>query len=207
MYSITIKTEGIERRRKSIGILHIIAGFFLLLNAGEYSRQMNYQTFWPVLPFYFTALVSLGYGVFRKRLDPAARFNHWVRMLQVLVFISLAVLMMNKTTEFRILSLFLWAAVCMMLLFSERKAFHHSSLFFGKDQISIPGHFSDKIVLWEEVEEVVLRPDYVTICFPENKYSQYEVLNEVSQPELEKINSFCREKIKEHQTKDINVVQ
>ncbi len=195
MYNIPIKIEGIERRKRGTGLLHVAAALFLIANAGAYYKQLGYQNFLAVLPIYIVALISLLYGLFRKKIDAAARYNHWVRMLQFLMFSVLAVFMLKTKMDLRTFTVFLWAVICIPLLFTERKVFHDASLSFGNNNITIPGYFSTKTVPWSVIDSVVVRNDFVTIYYPNNKYSQYEVLDTINQNEIEKINRFCQQQI------------
>ncbi|HVE60434.1 MAG TPA: hypothetical protein VNA26_01350, partial [Chitinophagaceae bacterium] len=111
MYSIPLKIEGIERRKRSTGILHLIAGLFLITTAGDYYEHLNYEEFLNVLPVYMVCGVSLTYGFFRKRIDPSARFNHWVRMLQFITFAILAISFTSFADRVTNIALFLWAIV------------------------------------------------------------------------------------------------
>lgn len=195
MHSIAIRVEGIERRKRSTGLFHIVAGLFLIANASEYFKQSLYQNFWSVLPVFLVAFISLFYGFFRRRLDPMAHYNHWVRMLQFLMFSMLGVFMLQTHADFRVVSLFLWAVISILLLFTERKIFHDAYLAFNHNNISIPGYFSTRVMPWSVIESVVIRPDYVTIYYPNNKFVQYEVLNSIDSSTIEKINNFCSQKI------------
>ena len=200
MHRIAIKIDGIERRKKSTGLFHIIAGLFLLANAAEYYKQSDYQNFLTVLPIFFVAAISLVYGLFRNKFDPKAQFNHWVRMLQFLVFSVLGILMLEFTMGFRNVSLFLWAVICILLLFTERKIFHDAFLLFGKNSITIPGYFSNKVIPWSVIENIIVRPDYVTLYYPQNRYLQYEILTEINEVEIKNINHFCQQQIEQKQT-------
>lgn len=195
MYSIPIKIEGIERRKKGTGLLHVAAGLFLLANASTFYKQQHYQNFFMVLPVYLVALLSLVYGLFRKKLDAPARFNHWVRMLQFLMFAILGIFMLKTTMDFRTFTIFLWAVICIPLLFTERKVFHDAALSFRSNSITIPGYFSNKTIPWSVVDNVIVRTDFVTICYPNNKYVQYEVLDRINPEEIEKINRFCQQQL------------
>ena len=197
MYNILIKREGIERRKKSTGLLHMLAGLFLLVNAVAYYKQMGYKAVLPVVPFFLVAVLSLVYGLFRNRIDPSAQYNHWVRMLQFLMFSLLGIFMLKSKMEFRNLSLFIWAVICIPLLFTERKIFHDAALTFNQNNIMIPGYFSSKVVPWSSITHVIIRPDFVTIYYPDNRYVQYEVLDTVTSKEIEQINIFCQQKISE----------
>ena len=76
MYKIPVKIEGIERRKRSTGLLHVIAGCFLISNASTYFKHLNYSDFIFVSAFFIVGAASFGYGFFRRRLDPAAIYNH-----------------------------------------------------------------------------------------------------------------------------------
>jgi hypothetical protein len=195
MHNLLIKRDGIEKRKRSTGLLHVLAGFFLLLNAIAYYKEIGYGKLIAVLPAFLVALISLTYGVFRNRLDPAAHYNHWIRMLQFLVFALLGIYMLKAKMDWTTFSLFLWAVVCIPLLFTERKIFHDASLNFTQNNIMIPGYFSSKTVPWSAISDIVIRPDYVTIYYPGNKFVQYEVLDDVPAVELEKMNQFCQQKL------------
>ena len=108
MLNIPVKIEGIERRKRSTGLLHVVAGFFLIANAGTYNQLTHYEHLLVVVPVYLVALISLIYGFMRKRIDPNARYNHWVRLTQFLVFAVLGVLIINTGKTVTVLSLFLW---------------------------------------------------------------------------------------------------
>jgi hypothetical protein len=116
MHRIAIKIEGIERRKKSTGLFHIIAGLFLIANTSEYYKESGYQNFFTVLPIYFIAAASLFYGLLRNKIDPTAQFNHWMRMLQFLMFTLLGVLFLKSDLDFRNILLLLWAVICILLL-------------------------------------------------------------------------------------------
>src|SRR5215217_5876916 len=91
MHKLAVKLDSIERRKRSTGVLHIAAGFFLLLKTGDYVALLQYQHFWLALPFFIVALVSLLYGFLKKLYDPQARLNRWVRLVQVCAFALLAI--------------------------------------------------------------------------------------------------------------------
>ena len=199
MHRIAIKIDGIERRKRSTGLFHIVAGLFLIANSAEYYKESGYQNFFTVLPIFMVAAASLIYGLFRNKLDPKANFNHWVRVSQFLMFSILCVLMLQSKMGFRNFSLLLWAAICIMLLFTERKIFHDAFLLFEKNNVTIPGYFSNKVMPWSVIENIIVRHDFITIYYPNNRYMQYEMLSEVNDSEIKKINLFCQQQIEQKQ--------
>lgn len=195
MHNLLIKRDGIEKRKRSTGLLHVLAGLFLLLNAVGYYREIGYSKFFTVLPAFLVAAISILYGLFRNRFDPGAHYNHWVRMLQFLVFALMGIYMLKTKMDWINLSLFLWAVICIPLLFTERKIFHDASLNFNQNSIMIPGYFSSKIVPWSAISDIVIRPDFITIYYPGNRYVQYEILDHIPANELETMNQFCQQKL------------
>lgn len=195
MHKIGVKIEGIERRKRSTGLLHVVAGFFLVANAGTYNQLHNYEQFMVTAPVYIVALISLIYGFMRKRIDPQARYNHWLRLVQFLIFAVLGILMINLEKTLSATGLFLWAGIVLLLLFTERKVFEDTALQLKEDGIHVPGSIRDHLVPWAIIEELVLRQDYVTILRKDKKYVQLELLSPVSAPEAEQILQYSQQQI------------
>ena len=108
--------------------------------------------------------------------------------------------MLKTRIDFRNILLLSWAVICVLLLFTERKVFHDAFLTLQEKSVSIPGYFSNRILPWEVIENLVIRQDYVTIYLPQNKYLQYEVAVELSEKEIKDLNNFCQQKLTEKQT-------
>ncbi len=195
MYKIAVKIEGIEKRKRSTGLLHVIAGFFLLSNGSSYFKHLNYTDLIFVLPFFIVGVASLVYGLFRKRIDPGAHYNHWVRTLQFLSFAILAIIFTNFASGVTYFGLILWAIVTMFLMFTERKVFHDTVMQIKDDGIHIPGYFTSDVIPWHIVADFILRPDYVTITRTNLKYVQLELLEKIEADEITAINYFSHEKI------------
>lgn len=195
MLKIPVKIEGIERRKRSTGLLHIVAGFFLIANAGTYNQLHHYEQGAVAIPVYVVAVMSLIYGFMRKRLDPQARYNPWIRFVQFLVFVLMGVLMMGLGKNLTGASLFLWAAITLMLVFTERKVFQEPDLLLQADGIHVPGYLKDHVVPWLIIEELVLRKDYVTILRKDKKYVQLELLSSLTEQETDQINRYSKEQI------------
>lgn len=200
MHKIPVKLEGIERRKRSTGLLHIVAGFFLMVSAGNYYLQSTQPTLLTVLPFYLLAIISLVYGFFRKRIDPSARYNHWLRMVQFLTFALLAISLAGNISSIKLFSIILWAIVILFLMFTERKIFHDTDLQLKEEGIYVPGYFNSHLIPWQNVSNFVLRADYLTITRNDQKYVQLELIKDMDLPEMERINNFAHEQIKQHET-------
>jgi len=198
MYSVTVKIEAIESRRRSAGLLHVLVGFVFLMKAADYYRYLDYALPIPPLPFFAIGLLSLAYGFFRKRLDLLARYNFLLRLVQVIGFATLGLVMvrLEKTLDYS--TLFVFALLTLLLLFSERRIFAETTIFFDEAGLRIPGGYKDHFVGWEELEDVVVREDFLTIFHIRKKYLQFTVLQDLSTLEVAKLNAFCKEQLAKH---------
>jgi hypothetical protein len=197
MYNVTVKIEGIESRRRSAGILHIVIGFFMIFNASNFYRITNYKNLWAVAFVLLIASISLFYGFFRKRMDLSAHYNYWLRLVQVIGFTILGFLMIGTGEPTAYLGVFVFALLSILLMFSERRIFQETTVYFSEDGIKIPGYYRDHLVKWNELSEVVVREDFLTIFNVKKKYLQYQVMQDLSTLEVAKMNAFCKEKIED----------
>lgn len=192
MYKLPVKLDGIERRKRSTGVLHIVAGLFLLLKSADYFLKTRS---FVVIFFLLAAVLSVVYGILKKRIDGGAQYNRWVRLVQVLTFTLLSFQFAALRDTLSTVSLFAWAIGCLFLMFTERKVFHDAEMLFTKEGIFIPGYFSNRRLFWPQISDVVVRPDFVTIFHTNESFLQYEVLKKLPATALDEIALYCREQI------------
>jgi hypothetical protein len=197
MYTVAVKIEGTEKRRRSTALVHIIVGFFLLIKCFDLYRYLDEPVWTPILPFILVAIVSLFYGFFRKTFDAPARHNPAIRFLQTVTFLIFGTLMYRMGTTIDYIGLFLWAFLTLILFFTEKKAFGETHIVLTAEGIKIPGTYRDHLVQWTILESVTVRHDFITLFHKGKKYLQYQVMQDLSELEVVKMNAFCKEKIEE----------
>jgi len=195
MHKLSVKLEGIERRKKNTWLFHVAAGFFLTASAATYYQTTGKADLLVLAPLYLIAFASLVYGFFRKKLDPAARFNGPLRLIQAAAFFGLTLLLLNDVNGIRTASLALWALVSVFLFFTEKRIFHQSDLQIKAEGLFIPGYFRHHLIPWQLVESLVLRTDFLTITRKDQKFVQLELLKDVAPEKISEINSFCAHQI------------
>lgn len=196
MYSVAVKIEGVESRRRSAGVLHIVVGFFMIFNIANYCRLTEYRKTWPLLALILLiASVSLFYGFFRRKMDLSAHYNYWLRLVQVVGFTILGFIMLRTGRASDYVGVFVFALLCIVLMFSERKIFQPTSIYIDEQGVKVPGYYRDHTISWSELSEVVVREDFLTIFYVNQKYLQFQVVQDLSTLEVAKMNAFCREKL------------
>jgi hypothetical protein len=195
MYTVAVKIEGMDRRRRNTSLVHAILGFFLLLKSFDLFHYLDNRSLVPTLPFLLVGALSLFYAFFRNRVDITAKHNQGLRLLQSVTFFSFGFLMYRIGKSFDYISLFVWGILTLLLFFSEKRVFKETLLTFSENGVLIPGSYRDYLVEWSTLESVVVRNDFITLFHQGKKYLQYQVLQDLSELELVKMNAFCKEQI------------
>jgi len=194
MFTVVVKIEGIEKKKRSSSLLHIVLGCSLIAKAADYYRYDG-NNMASVLPFWAVSLLAIVYGLFRKRLDPEGKHNNAIRIIELLAFFVLGYLLLNKGETFDWVMCFVMAAIGFLLFVTERKIYNDSELIIHEKGLAIPGDYMIHEVPWEALSNVVVRHDFITIFHKNEKYLQYQVLQTLSELEVAKMNGFCKDKI------------
>jgi hypothetical protein len=203
MYTVAVKIEGMDRRRRNTSLVHAILGFFLLIKSFDLYHYLGSTSLVPILPFLLVGAVSLFYAFFRNRVDITAKHNAGLRLLQTVTFFSFGFLMYRIGKSIDYISLFVWGLLTLILFFSEKRIFKETVITISENGILIPGSYRDYLVSWPTLESVTVRYDFITLFHRGKKYLQYQVLQDLSELELVKMNAFCREQI-ELQSSTVN---
>jgi hypothetical protein len=166
-----------------------------LIKSLDFYKYLGESSVTPIALFTAVAIISLVYGFFRRRLDITAKHNAGIRLLQTISFLSFGILMyrLGKTVDYA--SLFLWAFLTLLLFFSEKKIFQETLLYFTNEGIKVPGTYKEHLVEWNVLESVTVRHDFITLFHSGKKYLQYQVMQDLSELEVVKMNAFCKEHI------------
>jgi hypothetical protein len=196
MFKVPVKLDSIEKRKKGAGVLHVLAGLFLAFKLNEVLSAENNYIFLSVL-IILISISSIAYGMVRRKIDPATKYNSMVRLLQFIGFLSVGFFLLNINSAHSI-AYFAWAAVTLVILFVERKVFNYTDLQIAADGIHVPGFFSTHLIPWNVVDSLILRPDYLTIFRTNKKFVQLELTQQVETGEIEKINEFSKNQIEKN---------
>jgi hypothetical protein len=200
MYTVAVKIEGMDRRRRNTSLVHAILGFFLLMKSVDLYHYIQGRSIVPAIPFIAIGVLSLVYAFFRTRIDITAKHNAGLRLFQTVAFFSFGFVMLRIGKSIDYISLFVWGFLTLVLFFSEKRLFNDTVLTFSEKGVLIPGTYRDYLVDWSSLESVVARHDFITLFHRGKKYLQYQVLQDLSELELVKVNAFCKEQIEKQPT-------
>lgn len=198
MHKLAIKLEGLEKRRRNTPLLHLSAAFFLFAKALDYTHHYIFQNVLTVIPFFAIAIVSFIYGLKMKKWDAAGKYNHWLRLVQAALFIILGFLFFAKAGYIDELVSFFWAGVCLFLYIVEKRVYKDLYLQINSEGIEFPGNYSNQLLDWKNIKDVVARPDFVTIFKENDQFLQMELIHHEDAGKLESINTFCQAQIQQN---------
>lgn len=207
MFSILVKIDGFLSRRRNAALLHVVLGFFLILKVFDWYSYSAYSNLLPMMPILIVAGLSLYYGFFRRKFDPSGKQNLWLRLVQATTFFVFAFVMLRVGHPVDYYGLFIWTALTLILMLTERRIFDDTVVYLDENGVRIPGYFKDHMVAWEKLENVVVRHDFVTFFHRNNKYLQFQVMQTLSELEVAKMNAFCKEKLEREETSNIKSSQ
>jgi len=194
-YEIGIQIEKLARRKTHAPILHLLAGLFILIKGADYWRYNDFKSWLSVSPFFAIGLVSILYGLLHKKLDPLHKAQPYLRGLQILSFSILAFQFITASHELDGLFSMLWAFICFYFFLMEKRMYDSVKLRIEEGGISLPGMFGRRQLDWVQLENLVIRTDFITIFFTEDRYLQYAVIDAIAQEKIEEISQFIREKL------------
>jgi hypothetical protein len=194
MYNIPVRIERIEKQRRSNGLLHSIAGIYLIVT-GITGLTISSAGKFLLLPVLITGATAAFYPFIRKKISNPATFNTMLRLAEAICFLLLAVLFFAVKNYWNTFGLFAWGLVSLMLYRNEKKLFEETALKLEDNGIRVPGLPTDHLLPWNMIIGFVARPDFTTITRQDNKYVQLEVSGNVDFNELEKANNYSRQKI------------
>jgi hypothetical protein len=194
MPDIPVKIERIEKQRKSNGIIHAIAGFYLLVTAITSLNSIRNGILY-MLPVFFVGLFSFGYGLFKKNFKDHLSWNKYLRVAQAICFLSLGILYITAGNNWNAFGLIAWGLITVFLFFGERNLYRETNISLNENGINIPGSPTDHLLPWNKIERFTARPDFVTISRHDNKFVQLELSGPVDTSTLEAANKFSRDRI------------
>jgi hypothetical protein len=194
MHKIPVKIERIEKQQKSNGIIHAIAGLYLLATAVTSAGTLK-TAFYLLFPVVFTGLFSVVYSFFKNRFSDHRSWNRNLRIAQAACFFALSFVFLRSGNNWNAFGLFAWGLISIFLFWGERNLYSETNISLEERGIVIPGSPANHLLPWNMVERFVARPDFVTISRHDNKFVQLELSKSVDKTTLDNANKFSRDHI------------
>lgn len=193
-YKIRILHPNAVTRLRLQPVMHGLAGILFLMNGiGVYNSP---SPNWGMAIFFILlGLGSLAFPFFMKRFRNIQAANSLARMVQAFVSLTGCLYFLSHMQPLISALLFLTGIASAYIGWAEYRIFQPCFVKIDMMGVLLPGTFSDKLIGWNQLNNVILRNDLLTIDFKNNKVLQLEVLDETGAVTTDEMNAFFRSRL------------
>jgi hypothetical protein len=194
MYKFRILHPNAITRLRLQPVMHGMTGILFLFNViGAY--KMEQPNWLIVLLFTVMGLVSVLFPFLMRRMRKFAEANTVLRMLQAFTMLSGCLYFLSHMQPIVGFTLFLAGLGIGYIGYAEYKILQPSHAEFDTTGITLPTVFGKRRIGWNEMKNVILRNDLLTLDFKNNKILQLEVLDDISTTRAAEMNNFFQTRI------------
>ncbi|WP_119079667.1 hypothetical protein [Chitinophaga alhagiae] len=194
MYKFRILHPNAMTRLRLQPVMHGMVGILFLFNViGTYKLE---RPNW-MIAFLFIAmgLVSVAFPLLMRRIRKFSEANTVLRMLQAFTMLSGCLYFLSHMQPIVGFTLFLAGLGIGYIGYAEYKILQPSYVEFDTTGITLPTLFGKRRVGWNEMKNVILRNDLLTLDFSNNKLLQLEVLDDISTTKAAEMNQFFQTRL------------
>lgn len=193
-YKVPIFFEPFEKQKRAARLLHLLAGFLMIANAWGDFKQPTPGLFFVVLQI-AAALITLLFAFAGKKKYGGSTFMNGLFRLGEAAVLFYAAWYFNKMNLSMMTMLQVAGAVGLLLLFvTERKIFTPCFVRIEEKGIYLPNNFNEKLLEWKDIDNMLIKNDFVSINTIQNQFIQYETGIVLSELQMDEMNAYCREK-------------
>ncbi|MBW8687696.1 hypothetical protein [Chitinophaga rhizophila] len=193
-YRIRILHPNAMTRLRLQPVMHGLAGILFLMNGiGTYNSP---SPNWAMAIFFIVlGLGSLAFPFVMRRFRNIQSANSMARLIQAFVSLTGCLFFLSHMQPLIGILLFLTGIASAYIGWAEYKIFQPCYVKIDMMGLALPGTFSDRTIGWNQLNNVILRNDLLTIDFKNNKVLQLEVLDERGATTVDEMNHFFKSRI------------
>ncbi|HOZ52615.1 MAG TPA: hypothetical protein PLU17_12200 [Chitinophagaceae bacterium] len=175
--------------------MHIMASILLIIYALPYTLKIS-EDWMMVIGILLPAITILIISLFKKTLLADVNNNRVFRILEIgfLIMGSMHYLQINQN-----LPALLFGAVSIFmgfLLWMESRILHDQYILFDRSKIEIELPLSTKKYQWQELQAVMIKNEFITLSFKDNKIHQVKIKPNFVENEEGDFLFFCQDCIR-----------
>lgn len=193
-YKLRILHPNTVTRLKLQPIMHMLIGILFLLNGiGIYKGG---SPNWSMTTFFFLlGLASIAFPFVMKRFSNIQSANSLTRMVQSFTCFTGCLYFLSHMEPMIGFLLLATGIASAYIGWAEYKIFQPSFARIDITGITLPTTFSERLIGWNQLNNVILRDDLLTLDFKNNKILQLEVLDETGLVTAEEMNAFFKSRL------------
>lgn len=193
-YKLRILHPNTLTRLRLQPVMHMLIGILFLLNGiGIYKSPVPN---WSMAVFFLVlGFASIAFPFFMKRFSNIQAANSLTRMIQAFTCFTGCLYFLENKEPLIGLLLLLTGVASAYIGYAEYKIFQPAFARIDTMGITLPTTFSERLIGWNQLNNVVLRDDLLTLDFKNNKVMQLEVLDETGLVTAEEMNAFFKSRL------------
>ncbi|GEP88607.1 hypothetical protein SAMN05660909_01073 [Chitinophaga terrae (ex Kim and Jung 2007)] len=196
MDKLRILHPNTSSRIRLLPVMHGLTGILFLFNTIGVYRSGQPNWFLAAL-FFVMGLACIIFPFIMKRFKKFNEVNSIARVIEAFICFTSCLYFLSHKLPLTGLLLLLVGIGLAYVGWMEYKIFQPSFVRFDITGITLPTTFSTKLVGWNELNNVILRNDLLTIDYRNNRILQLEVLDEPTPAQREELNAFFQKRVKD----------
>ncbi|SFD50822.1 hypothetical protein SAMN05518672_102230 [Chitinophaga sp. CF118] len=193
-YKLRILHPNTLTRLRLQPVMHMLVGILFLLNGIGIYKSLAPN--WSMTIFFFLlGLASIMFPFIMKRFSNIQAANSLTRMVQAFTCFTGCLYFLSHLEPMIGLLLLLTGIATAYIGWAEYKIFQPSFARIDTMGITLPTTFSERLIGWNQLNNVILRDDLLTLDFKNNKIMQLEVLDETGVVTAEEMNTFFKSRL------------
>lgn len=194
MYRFRILHPNAMTRLRLQPVMHGMIGILFLFNVIGVYKMANPNWVMAAL-FIVMGSASLLFPFMLRRVRKITETNSVLRMLQAFTLLSGCLFFLSHMQPLIGLTLLLAGLGVAYIGYAEYRILQPAYVSTDTSGISLPTVFGQRRHGWNEMKNVILRNDLLTLDFKNNKILQLEVLDEFGPVEAAEMNAFFQSRI------------
>ena len=193
-YKIRILHPNTLTRLRLQPVMHMLVGILFLLNGiGIYNSPAPN---WGMAVFFLLlGFASIAFPFFMKRFSNIQAANSFTRIVQAFTCFTGCLFFLSHMEPLIGLLLLLTGIAAAYVGWAEYKIFMPSYVRIDTTGVTLPTTFSERLIGWNQLNNVILQGDLLTLDFKNNKVMQLEVLDETGVVTAGEMNAFFKSRL------------
>lgn len=190
-FHFKLRNDQLSKYLMQSRAMHIMAAILLIVYGLPFLR--NFSDEWiMVLGVFLPSITVLLVSIFKSSLLRDANNNRVFRILEAGFLLMGSMHYLQTSNNMAALFFAFVACVMLVLLWMESRILHDQFAVFTPAVIELELPFTTKKYRWNEVQQVVLKNEYLTLTFKENRYTQVGIYPNFTEEEKIDFEFFCQ---------------
>jgi hypothetical protein len=193
-YKIPILFEPFKKQKKAARLLHLLAGFLMIANAWGDFKQPSPNLVFVVVQVAGAILAILFAFAGKKMFVNHGFANSMFRLAEAAILFYASSYFFGMNLSMMGMLQIVAGIGLLLLFFTERKIFTDCFVRIEDKGVYTPNNLKDRLIEWKDVDNMLIKNDFVSINTKQNQFIQYETGVMLSELQMDEMNAFCRSK-------------